>query len=101
MFSRRGFCVAPVRAGDVVRDTEKAEYDEMMYERRAALLELECVNARRNVFDVEEVLEENRALRQQVAALAAERHLSEATEAGMGSRREGGVNTRTSILFIM
>lgn len=69
-----------LRTGDVMRDVERAEYDEMLYERRAALLELECHNARRNVFDVEEVMEENRALREQLAVLAAERRLAAATE---------------------
>ena len=64
-----------------MRDLERAEYDEMVYERRAALLELECVNARRNVFDVEEVLEENQKLREQLAILAADRRLAAATEA--------------------
>lgn len=76
---------------------EKAARDETLaYEHRAALLELECVRARRNVFDVEEVLEENRALREQLAALTAERRLAAATEAGGGE----GVVLSTPVLCL-
>lgn len=70
-----------MQTGDVLSMGEQGRYDELVYERRAALLELECVTARRQVFDVEEVLEENRALREQLAAMHAERVLRAATEA--------------------
>jgi hypothetical protein len=60
---------------------EQASQDARAYERHAALLELEAVHARRGVVDVDRVLEDNRALRRQIATLAADQRIAAATEA--------------------